>query len=86
MIDEMFANFTAKLPGPILKQESVIDITNIRKKETKTQKKRSVIKKVEELKTSELDRIFKVPECQAMDDDEVEEKAKALFSADKMML
>ena len=86
LIDEMFANFTAKLPGPILQKESVIDITNVRKKETKTQKKRSIIKKVEELKTSELDRIFKMPECQAMDDDEIEEKAKALFSADKMML
>jgi hypothetical protein len=58
----------------------------IRATQTKTQKKRSVIKKVEELKTSELDKIFKMPECEMMDDDEVEEKARALFSADKIML
>jgi hypothetical protein len=36
--------------------------------------------------TTELDNIFKMPECEAMDDDEVEEKARALFSADKIML
>lgn len=67
-------------------QESVVAITNVRKKETKTQKKRSTIKKVEELKTSELGKIFKMPECNSTDDDEVQEKAKALFSADKIML
>ncbi len=86
LIDKMFADFTAKLPGAVLRQESVIDITNVRKKETKTQKKRSVIKKVEELKAGELDKIFVMPECKVMDDDEVQEKAKTLFSADKIML
>ena len=82
----MFSRFTAKLPGPVLKQESVIEITNVRKKETKIQKKRSVINKVEELQGSELDKIFEVPKCETMDDDEIQEKAKALFSADKIML
>ena len=86
LIDKMFADFTAKLPGAVLRQESVIDITNVRKKETKTQKNRSVIKKIEELKAGELDKIFTMPECKAMDDDEVQDKAKALFSADKIML
>ena len=86
LIDKMFADFTAKLPGAVLRQESVIDITNVRKKETKTQKKHSTIKKVVELKASELDKIFSMPECKVMDDDEVQEKAKTLFSADKNML
>ena len=86
LIDKMFTDFTAKLPGAVLRQESVVDITNVRKKETKTQKKRSVIKKVEELKAGELSKLFAMPECKAMDDDEVQDKAKALFSADKIML
>ncbi len=86
LIDQLFANFTAKLPGPVLRQESVTNITNVRKKETKTQKKRSTIKKVEDLKIEELSKIFSMPECKAMDDDEVQEKAKTLFSADKIML
>ena len=85
-IDKIFTDFTAKLPGPVLKQETVIEITNVRKKETKTQKARYVIKKIEELKADELDRIFKMPECVEMDDDEVEEKAKLLFSADRIAL
>jgi len=86
LIDKMFADFTAELPGAVLRKESVIDITNVRKKETKTQKKRSLIKKVEELSAAELDKVFVMPECKAMDDDEVQEKAKTLFSADKIML
>ena len=85
-IDKIFTDFTAKLPGPVLKQETVSEITNVRKKETKTQKARYVIKKIEELKADELDRIFKMPECVEMDDDEVEEKAKLLFSADRIAL
>jgi len=86
LIDQLFTKFTANIPGPILKQESVTNITNVRKNETKTQKRRSTIKKVEELKADELDKIFKMPECKVMDDDEVQEKAKALFYADRIML
>ena len=86
LIDQLFTKFTANIPGPILKQESVTNITNVRKNETKIQKRRSTIKKVEELKADELDKIFKMPECKVMDDDEVQEKAKTLFSADRIML
>lgn len=45
-----------------------------------------VVTEIEELKSSELDEIFKMPECVTMDDDEVQEKAKALLSADRIML
>ena len=86
LIDSLFTDITSKLAGPILKQESVIDITNVRKSETKTQKTRTVITRVEELKSNQLDEVFKMPKCETMDDDEVQEKAKALFSADKIML
>lgn len=86
IIDSLFTEFTAKLKGPILKSESVITITNVRKKETKTQKIHMLVTEVEELKSGELDEIFIMPECVTMDDDEVQEKAKALFSAGKIML
>ena len=85
-IDSLFTEATSKFHGPVLKSESVIDITNVRKKETKTQKVRMRITEIQELKASELDDIFKMPECKTMDDDEVQEKAKALFSAGKIML
>lgn len=86
LIDNMVADITAKLAGPILKRETVIDITNIRKEQTKTQKKRSVIKAVEDISAGELDKVFKMPECQVMEDNDVEKRAKVLFSADKLML
>ena len=85
-IDSLFADYTAKLPGPVLKSESTTEIYDVRKKETKTQKTHTIISAIEELKAEELDDIFKMPECKTMDDDEVEDKAKALFSADKIML
>lgn len=80
IIDSLFADFTAKLPGPVLKKESVVSITDARKKETKTQTIRTVITEVDELESGELDEIFKMPECQTMDDDEVQEKANLIFS------
>ena len=86
IIDDLFGEYTSKLPGPILKTESVMDITNVRKKSTKTTKNRTVITSLEELKPDELDKIFKMPECEVMDDDEIQEKGKALFSAGKIML
>ena len=63
-----------------------MDITNVRKKETKTEIKRSVIKKLEELSAGELDEAFKMPECKLMEDNEVEKRARVLFSAGKFML
>ena len=86
IIDSMFTDFTSNLPGPILIKQSVIDITDVRKKETKTQKVHTQVTEVKELSLEELDKIFKMPECEAMDDDEVEEKAKFLFDARKLAL
>lgn len=86
IIDAMYTDFISNLPGPILKKQSVIDITDVRKNETKTQKVHTQVTEVKELSSEELDKIFKMPECEAMDDDEVEEKAKFLFDAGKLAL
>ncbi len=86
IIDSMYTDFISNLPGPILKKQSVINITDARKKETKTQKVYTQVTEVKELSSEELDKIFKMPECEAMDDDEVEEKAKFLFDAGKLAL
>ncbi len=86
LIDQLIDGFTSQLAGPILKQETVIQITDARKKETKTQTHRANIVEIIELKQTELDEVFQLPECETMDDDEVQEKAKTLFSAGKIML
>ena len=86
IMDSMFSDFISNLPGPILKKEVVIDITDVRKNKTKTQKVHTQVTEVKELSSEELDKIFQMPECEAMDDDEVEEKAKFLFDAGKLAL
>ena len=86
IIDDMFGDITSKLPGPVLKKEVVMDITNVRKKNVKTEKQLTKVTSVEDIMPGELDKRFKLPECEVMDDDEVQEKGKALFSAGKIML
>jgi hypothetical protein len=86
VIDQLTESFTSKLPGPVLKMESVTDITNVRKKETKRKTQRSYIVDLVELGQAELDEVFQQQECITMDDDEAQEKAKALFSADNIIL
>jgi len=86
LIDDLFTQATAKLPGPVLKSESVMDITNVRKKKTKTQKERTIVTSVEDKDKAELDKIFVKPSCIQMDDDEIQEKGKALLDARRLML
>jgi len=86
LIDQAFTDYTSKFSGPIIKSESVMDITNVRKKSTKTEKQRTVLTEIKEMQPDELDKIFIMPECEKMDNDEIQEKGKALFSAGKIML
>jgi hypothetical protein len=86
IIDSLFTDITSEIKGQILKSETVYHITDVRKKETRTQTSRKQVTEIRELKPGELDKIFKMPDCITMDDDEVEEKAKALFSAHKFLL
>jgi len=86
LIDQAFTDYTSKLSGPVLKSESVLDITNVRKNSTRTEKQRTAVTEIEEIQAEELDKIFRMPECEKMDDNEIQEKGKALFSAGKIML
>lgn len=86
LIDQAFIDYTSKFSGPILKTESVIEITNVRKNSTKTEKQRTEVTEITAMEPDELDKVFIVPECEKMDDDEIQEKGKALFSAGKIML
>ena len=82
----MYSDYTAKVPGPVLQKETVIEITDVRKKKVKVEKRKAVVTEIEEISAEQTDAAFITPECIPMDDDEVQEKAKALFSADKLML
>lgn len=86
IIDNLFADYTKNLGGPVLKSESVVDITNVRKKKTDTQKERTELTSVKELTSEELDKIFQMPKCEPMDDDDVKDNAQGLLSAGKLTL
>lgn len=86
IVDDLFTQVTEKLPGPVLKSESSMDIINVRKKRTKTQTERTIVTSVEELEKAELDKMFVMPSCIEMDDDEIQEKGKTLLGARKLML
>jgi hypothetical protein len=59
---------------------------NVRKYGTRIEKQRTVVTEIEEIKSEELDEIFRMPECEKIDDAEIQENGKALFSAGKIML
>jgi hypothetical protein len=86
LIDDLFTEMTTKLPGPILKSESTMDIINVRKDKTKTYKDRTTVASVDEISEAEMDKIFVMPSCVDMDDVEIQEKGKALLDAGKLML
>ena len=86
LIDQLYSDYTSKVPGPVVQKESVIELTDMRKKNVKTEKRKALVTKIEEISAQETDAVFITPECIPMDDDEVQEKAKALFSAGKLML
>jgi len=86
IIDDLFTGITSKLPGPVLRKEAVMDTTNVRKKSVKTEKQITNVTSVEEIKHEELDKLFKMPECVMMDEDEIQEKGKTLLGAGKIML
>jgi hypothetical protein len=86
IIDQLFSDYASKLGGPVLKSESVIDITNVRKNETKTQKERTQVTSIKEIQPEELEGLFKMPECKQMDDDEVKDNATELLSSGRIML
>ena len=76
----------SKLPGPMLKSESITDITNVRRKSTKTHKELTLVLSIEEASPVELNKLFVKPSCLTMDDDEVKQIGKTLLSAGRLTL
>ena len=86
IMDQLFADFAAKLRGPVLKSESLIEITNVKKNETKTHKERTTVTSLKEVKKEEIDSLFKMPKCKEMSDAEVKDNATDLLSRGKILL
>ena len=86
LIDRYTDAYIAKLPGPVLQTEMTMDIADLRKQEVKTRKERTLYTQVEEVTSAALDKVFIMPQCEPMTEEEVEERAKELFSSGRIML
>jgi len=86
-LDKMFADWAKQLPGPVLKQQSEIVLTNVIKNETQTQKEKAEISSVKEVKSSELPKgVFTVPKCENINQTQLESTAKDMAKEGKLGL
>jgi len=86
LIDQYTDAYIAQLPGPVLQTAMTMDIADLRKQEVKTRRERTVYTQVEEVPSAALDEVFVKPQCEPMSEEEVEERAKKLFSSGRIML
>ncbi|KPJ95879.1 MAG: hypothetical protein AMJ53_01845 [Gammaproteobacteria bacterium SG8_11] len=86
-LDEMFTNWAKELPGPILKLESEIVLTNVLKNESTVQKEKTSIASVKEVKSSDIpQQTFAMPKCKNITQIDLEWAVKELAKEGKLTL
>ena len=79
-LDKLIDQWAANITGAILKQESVIKVTNVREKEEETTTQKTRVVKVEKLKPNDLAKdTFELPKCTSISNKEMRDVAKELF-------
>ena len=86
-LDNMFADWAKKVPGPILKLETEVVLKNVKENKTDTQKERAEITSFKEVKASDLPKgIFTVPKCENINQTQLESTAKDMAKEGKLGL
>ena len=86
-LDNMFSDWAKQVPGPILKLESEIKLTNVKKNETNTQKEKALLTSLKEVKSDELPKgTFNVPKCENINQTQLESTAKDMAKEGKLGL
>lgn len=86
-LDNMFADWAKNVPGPILKLESEVKLTNVKKNETDTQKEKAEITAFKEVKAEELPKgTFTVPKCENINQKQLEATVKDMAKEGKFGL
>ena len=86
-LDKMFTDWAKELPGPILKLESEIVLTNVIKNESTVQKEKANIISLKNVKSSDIpQQTFVVPKCKKITQIELEWAAKELAKEGKLGL
>jgi hypothetical protein len=85
-LDILIDQWAANLPGAILKQESVIKVTNVIKKEEDITTEKTRVVTIEKLKPSDIPKhTFQMPKCKKISKKEMQSTAKDLFEKGKLL-
>jgi len=85
-LDALIDQWAANIPGAILKQESVMKLTNVIKNEEDIYTEKTRVVSVEKLKPSDMPKdIFGMPTCKSISKKEMRDIAKDLFDKGKLL-
>jgi hypothetical protein len=86
-LDKLSQQIRGSVKGALLKEESVMHVTDVNKNKTDTFGRKITVTAVEEVKDAELaEDIFNKPECQDIKKDQVKDVAKGMFKEGKLSL
>ena len=85
-LDTLIDQWATNIPGAILKQESVMKLTNVIKNEEETHSENTRVVSVEKLKPSDVPKqTFGMPACKSISKKEMRGTAKDLFDKGKLL-
>ena len=85
-LDNLINQWVDKIPGAILKQESVIKVTNVIKNREDITTEKTRVVTIEKLKSSDIPKqIFQMPKCKKISKKEMRSTAMELFERGKIL-
>ena len=85
LLDSIYDDWTKQIKGAVLKQDTVVEVTNVKRNSTSTQSQKAVITSIKELEPNEIEAtIFEVPECKKITKNQIRNTAADMFSEGRM--
>ena len=80
-VDELSSELRSKIPGHVLKQNSVVKTTDLKKDKVDTYEQKISVVSVKELKSSEVaEGAFSLPKCKNISNSQIKDAAKKMFT------
>jgi hypothetical protein len=85
LLDSIYDDWTKQIKGAVLKQDTVVEVTNVKRNSTSTQSQKAVITSIKELEPNEIEAtIFEVPECKKITKNQIRNTAADMFSEGRL--
>jgi hypothetical protein len=85
LLDSIYEDWTKQIKGAVLKQDTVVEVTNVKKNSTSTQSQKAVITSIKEREPNEIEAtIFEVPECKKITKKQIRNTAADMFSEGRL--